>query len=339
MTDIFNILIKKKNNCATEEELKKLEGWKKEDERHKVVETQFLNVWKLEESDVDATKDNVWERVAAHIDKEEAVENDSFFNIYRRFLQKDWRRTAAVVSFLLISFSVLFYFSTKDTPQLYTAEIRYNEYVTKAGENKKIILADNSEITLRAGSSIKVPTTDVFNKDRKVMLNGQALFKVSSDETHPFVVVSPHFESKVTGTSFNIIDFDEDEMHEVVLLEGSINVNLVDNKGKGLDLTAGERLVFKSQSKQLVKRELGNSIADWLSNNLVFEGDDFNTVIKKLQRYYDIKIKVQSRNINKKLSFNGVFYEDDTIEDVLEIVSKQFEFTYKTLTNGTIIIK
>ena len=57
---------------------------------------------------------------------------------------------------------------------------------TPRGMDLKVILPDGSEVWLNAESSLEFPTS--FSNSRKVILNGEAYFKVTRDESKPFIV-------------------------------------------------------------------------------------------------------------------------------------------------------
>ena len=66
-------------------------------------------------------------------------------------------------------------------------QVEYNTLVVPRGCEFNLVLADGSRVWLNAGSSLKYPET-FSNGERRVYLNGEAYFEVTTDGEHPFVV-------------------------------------------------------------------------------------------------------------------------------------------------------
>ena len=78
------------------------------------------------------------------------------------------------------------------------------ETITVAAMNevKKVVLPDNSTVWLNKGATISY--ADNFEGDeRKVNLQGEALFQVAKNAEKPFIVSSDGASAKVLGTTFN----------------------------------------------------------------------------------------------------------------------------------------
>lgn len=87
----------------------------------------------------------------------------------------------------------------------------------------KIILPDSSEVWLNADSYIKFPES--FRKGlRIVAVNGEAFFKITRDESSPFIVRSQQLEVRVLGTEFNFNNYTPDNT-QVALVSGKVEVS------------------------------------------------------------------------------------------------------------------
>ncbi len=75
-------------------------------------------------------------------------------------------------------------------------------YRTRAGEQRSILLADGSRVTLNSGSAVEVD----LRKRRRVLhlLRGEALFQVSHDPARPFDVHADGDVVRAIGTEFNV---------------------------------------------------------------------------------------------------------------------------------------
>lgn len=75
-------------------------------------------------------------------------------------------------------------------------------YRTRAGEQRSILLADGSRVTLNSASSVEVD----LGKHRRVihLLRGEALFQVSHNPARPFDVYADGAVVRAIGTEFNV---------------------------------------------------------------------------------------------------------------------------------------
>ena len=93
-------------------------------------------------------------------------------------------------------------------------------YRTHAGEQRSLLLADGSRVTLNSASAIAVD----LRRHRRVihLLRGEALFQVSHDPARPFDVHADGEVVRAIGTEFNIDLLAEDAA--VTVLEGRVAV-------------------------------------------------------------------------------------------------------------------
>ena len=98
-------------------------------------------------------------------------------------------------------------------------------YSTGYGERFEIELNDGSLITLNANSEIRWSEDWEKQRNRKVILVGEAFFEVEKQDGIPFTVHTNDVAVEVLGTSFNI-DSRKDQT-DVYLEEGKINLKLL----------------------------------------------------------------------------------------------------------------
>jgi transmembrane sensor len=168
-----------------------------------------------------------------------------------------------------------------------------NQLIIPYGKTSVIMLSDGTKVFLNAGSRFVYP--DIFNgKTREVFLTGEAFFDVKHDQDHPFVVQVSDLRVKVLGTRFNISAYPADNLIETVLAEGKVcleknNAGLFD---KATELTPDHMASFDrtTQVTNLKTVDVNNYIL-WTKGQLQFESTDLNSVIKRLERYYNIRFE------------------------------------------------
>ena len=208
------------------------------------------------------------------------------------------------------------------------------------GNRSKIVLNDNTVVWLNAGSRLIYPS--VFTeKEREVTLFGEAFFEVTEDKGKPFIVKTPNYSIKVLGTRFNISAYPNDKISQTVLTQGKVelkvnNGNLFDKK---YTLSPNEMFTFDSESQQsAVKKVNPQKYVSWKDGLLICENEDLNRVIKKLERFYDIRI-VFENSIDGAIKISGKL---DLKEDKHEVFYYISEVTKRNVTeknNGVFVIK
>lgn len=75
-------------------------------------------------------------------------------------------------------------------------------YQTRAGEQRSILLAEGSRVTLNSASTVEVE----LDRGRRIvhLLSGEALFRVSHDSARPFDVYAEDAVVRAIGTEFNV---------------------------------------------------------------------------------------------------------------------------------------
>jgi transmembrane sensor len=195
-------------------------------------------------------------------------------------------------------------------------------------------LPDGTSGMLNSGSHLSYSLP--FNKNRHVKLEGEAWFEVSRDTLHPFEISTNNSCVKVLGTSFNISAYPDENYVEVVLQKGKLEFqNKLSNKK--VTLLPSERMVFQNGtiSKSVTDPEKYNG---WTVGKLIFRGDPMAEVVRRIERWYNVKIELTDKEV-EKYSFRATF-EDDKLEDVIRLFSMTSPITYyitprKLLADGT----
>ena len=183
-----------------------------------------------------------------------------------------------------------------------------------------LALADGSLIKLNANTSLQFNQAFNTGKQREVNLEGEAYFSVAKNPVRPFYVKTDNFTTKVLGTQFNINSYQQDNKKSVALYEGSIAVENRVTKQKQI-LKPGEALSFDVKNKKLAKKEVAQKEVElsWLKNEIYFEQDSVEEIIKKVEKYYGLKVYVDNRAFLAK-QFTGKFREEKP-DDIFKTIS------------------
>ena len=141
---------------------------------------------------------------------------------------------------------------------------------------------DGSVITLNADSAV---TTDFTGTRRQVVLvEGEAFFQVTPDQTRPFTVRAADTVVTVTGTAFGTRLDADDVMVEVE--EGSVAV-ATPGRPDPVRLKPGDRLsIDRTTGAVRVTPVPASHIAAWRRHLLIAEGERLGDVIDRIRPYY-----------------------------------------------------
>ena len=194
-----------------------------------------------------------------------------------------------------------------------------------------ITLTDGTTITINSGSTLKYLSNYANKSNRKVFLKGEAFFDVAKNKKAPFTVNTTDMRIKVLGTRFNVSSYNNDKNASVVLEEGSVSIYKKSAKnGKSIILKPGEQFVLEKDNFSIKQAIVEKHIA-WKKRKLHFSNDRFEDIIKEMERYYNLKINLNSSDLNNN-RFTGTF-TSETIEEVLNVFKELSEFKYTKKAN------
>ncbi len=183
----------------------------------------------------------------------------------------------------------------------------YNTLSTANGEQSPypLILPDGSKVWLNAQSSITFPT--VFNgKERIVKITGEALFEVSHNAKHPFLVQTQKQTIEDIGTIFNVNAYADEPATKTTLIAGKVKVN-------NMLLEPGQQTDGSHIKTVNTKRYTA-----WKNGDFYFEDDAIQTVMRQLSRWYNIEVTYEGRITTD--GFNAQISRSKNISAILHIL-------------------
>lgn len=194
-----------------------------------------------------------------------------------------------------------------------------------AGQRLNIKLHDGTSVWLNAGSRLEYPP--MFGKTRRVLLEGEALFEVSHDKNHPFIVETFLCDVEVLGTKFNIIADKETNRFSAALLEGSIRVANKTGQRENIVLAPNQKVDLIGRSLHL--SNLGD-MDDylWYQGILTLKGMSFIELMDKFALTYGVDITIERDDI-PDIRYGGKLRVSDGVEHGLRILQQAFAFTFE----------
>lgn len=216
----------------------------------------------------------------------------------------------------------------------------YNTLNVPYGKRSKIYLSDGTVVNLNAGTSLRFPVKFIEGKNREVfVLGGEAYFDVAKDVEHPFIVNADEIGIRVLGTQFNVSSYPEDKDISTVLVEGSVSLY---NKSESYNIETASLLDpgfkadwSKSENKITIKEADIEMHTAWIKGKIIFKHIPFNSIIKKLERHYNVEINNNDEVLGKDLITAS--FDIETIEQVFEVINEIHPIDY-TIKGSKIII-
>ncbi|MFI3186998.1 MAG: FecR family protein [Methylococcaceae bacterium] len=176
--------------------------------------------------------------------------------------------------------------------------------VTATGEQRRIVLADGSAVTLNTDTAL-VFNTDGERRGVKI-LSGEAYFEVQPDKAKPFIIETEQGTVRVVGTRFNV------KTGEVTSVDVESGIVVcADRQGDSRQLTAGQHTRIDNLGvAALTEIDVSQAFA-WLKGRLIFQNQPLAEVIAELDRYHPGAIVITDEKL-AKTRVTGNYKLEDT---------------------------
>jgi transmembrane sensor len=185
---------------------------------------------------------------------------------------------------------------------------RPEQFQTKLGEQRSVLLADGSRVTLNSASKIEVRLRADHRSVQ--LLQGEALFEVTHDAQRPFDVYAGNVVVRAVGTRF---DIDRQATRtEVTVVEGRVAMIAAGSRTEALPvLSAGERVIVDSAGPGPVQHEVNLvETTAWTQHQLVFHQRPLGEVAEEFNRYNVRRIQIRSPLLREQ-EMTGTFKSND----------------------------
>jgi ferric-dicitrate binding protein FerR (iron transport regulator) len=201
------------------------------------------------------------------------------------------------------------------------------EYIVNSGVKGVVDLPDGSRVWLNSSSSLKCP--EKFDSlQRVVELDGEGYFEVVPDKEWPmYVKTYKGYGVKVTGTTFNLSSYSNDNKLIVTLISGKISVVHEQNKSE-IKLNPAEQITITGKETPiLVKKANIEYNTAWKKGYLLFDNTPMDEVIRKMERWYGVSFIIKDSSIfDYRFTAN---FKSESISQVLEILKLSSNIKYE----------
>lgn len=352
----FWVLVAKKiAKEANQQELVELDHWIKEHPEWQFALQNLENIWQVPIPSNRAAADDAF---MLHLNKIAGDSNEiDFLEVQTSPLRPTkliprWVYYAAASLLFVVGFTY-FLFKPSFSTTLIKVQPESNEISTRLGSKTQVKLPDGSIVWLNGGSKL------VYHKEygkllREVTLIGEGYFDVLKNKEVPFIINTKTIRIKVLGTTFNVKAYPEDKQTETSLIKGRIEVTIKNRPDDKIILSPNEKLIVENDLIETSTKEKSidllpsvsinklkfitpdSTVAEnqWVENKLVFRDQTFEELALMMERWYNVKIEIQSVSL-KSTRMNGNF-EKETIDQAIEALKLIIPF--KTSQKGNTII-
>lgn len=226
-----------------------------------------------------------------------------------------WAKIAAAV--LLITTAGIAVFKAKQDTSAGQFSV-----MGRPGQIRKIMLPDHSLVWLKGNSSISYPA-HFSDSTRNVMLHGEALFEISKDRQHPFIISAGKYITRVLGTSFNIRS-NNNGAFKLTVLTGKVQVFYEKNlpNQKPVIVTPGQ--VYEKLNPA-IKPSLAVSTLDnkdavvyGTQYPMAFEDTRFEEIKRRIEEKFDVSITTDQAAYQQcRISANVT---DQSLQNTLKVI-------------------
>jgi len=204
-----------------------------------------------------------------------------------------------------------------------------NTVRTPKGGQYQIELPDGTNVWLNASSKIKFPSAFASNL-REVELEGEAYFEVAKlpnekNTSVPFIVKNKNQQIEVLGTHFNVNSYVNEETVKTTLLEGSVRIQPIGSIASKFLKPGQESNVYNGKI-EIQPADIESVIA-WKNGDFIFNNESLQSVMRKIERWYDVEIIYQSGLLD--LKFSGAVSRSRNLSEVLKIMELTGKVEFK----------
>lgn len=205
------------------------------------------------------------------------------------------------------------------------------------GQRTMIILSDGTKVWLNAKSRFTYPA-NFSAKKRNVQLEGEGFFEVARNENAPFVLSVFDLDVEVLGTMFNVKAY-PDEMMEIMLEEGSVEVRLRDNTENPVTMAPNELLLYSKATGMILNKDQKASVTSrWTVGEFFSYEQPLREIAKELERKFNIPVTIRDKELENEL-FTCHSQPDASLLQIMNLLKETRKVDYIQQEKEIIIYK
>ncbi|MDN3669325.1 DUF4974 domain-containing protein [Echinicola jeungdonensis] len=234
-----------------------------------------------------------------------------------------WAKVAAILLICLLGSYIIQNLTFSSLP--HEEVMAWKSVKNPRGQKSKVSLPDGTLVHLNYESELRFPE-QFSGSIREVELIGEGFFEVEHDEDRPFIVKTGDLKTEVLGTTFNVNAIPHSSQTRVSLVSGKVKVKAKNKKAEFL--SPGEELRFQKISGKSSKGHFNvEQVISWKDGVILFQDASFEEFVKRLSKWYGVDFQVYG-DTPKNWKVNGR-YENEKLEEILEGLQFVYDLKYK----------
>lgn len=195
-----------------------------------------------------------------------------------------------------------------------------------AGQRIEMQLQDGTHVWLNAGTKFEYPPV-FLGGERRVKIDGEALFEVTHDAKRPFIVETYAYDVEVLGTKFNVIAQKARNSFSTALLQGKVKVT--DHRANE-EILMNENEIIEYIGGSLQKSRIrGDEPYCWTKGLVCVDNLTFEELMQKFEQMYGVEIVIDRKELPKLHFKTGKFRVSDGIDHALTVLQASSGFNYE----------
>ena len=233
----------------------------------------------------------------------------------RRFI---WLAAAAAALLLAVPGAFQLGYRLHKEPE----PISWNELSVPTAQTRELALPDGTLLTLGAESRVTWPES-FSGGERRIFLDGEVTAKVAKDPEHPFIIQSGNIDVRVHGTTFNFKSYRNNMLVEMMLLEGSVSMDIHSEEGvREVRLTPGDIAQYNRQAGDVVLGKISPESFKIFSKDRSFSffNVPLSDIAADLERSFGTEIVIADQSIASH-RFLAFFTNHESLDEILRLLS------------------
>jgi transmembrane sensor len=208
---------------------------------------------------------------------------------------------------------------------IYSQPETFTEIVSPKGSRIHFILPDGSSGNLNGGSTLRFSSN--YIKKRNIKIEGEGYFKVVKNAKLPFTVETKLTNVRVIGTRFDVCAYGSDGEIITTLEEGSVKV-MTKNSELQIVLEPGQQNRIDTSTGKMITQKVNTKLyTSWKDELLRFDNAPFSEVLRKMERWYGVKIEVDNEQLYNE--FYTMTIRTESLKEMLELLTLTTPIVFK----------
>jgi len=180
-------------------------------------------------------------------------------------------------------------------------------------------LADGSTVIVNVASALRFPENFRSNNNEVELISGEAYFTIIHNTRSPLLIKARNQTIEDIGTEFNVNAYADESDSRTTLVAGAIKVN-------AKTLRPGQQAIVADGGLTIAAADVEQTTS-WKNGYFRFNGEDIQTVMRELARWYNIEVKYEGQP--SKEGYYVKISRSRNISEVLKVLERTNSVHFK----------